>query len=131
VATISSVCPRSNVLGPIEASGQAPSVTVGSCLLGGVPGAKTGAPSLGEVPGAIARVSSSSWMEGLKRSCTKTPCGATPDSIQARPEHRQPHYLTEGCGGAQNHRISLLIFLPPAGKPPCRSHNNLTLPSPS
>jgi hypothetical protein len=75
VATISSFCLGSGVLGLVEAPGQAPSITAGSCLPGGVPGAETGVPSLGEVPGAIARVSSSSRMEGLKRSCANTPGG--------------------------------------------------------
>jgi hypothetical protein len=55
--------------------------------------------------------------------------GASLGSIRAGPKHQRPRYLVEGCGGAQNRRISILISLPPAGKPPCGSHGNLTLPS--
>jgi hypothetical protein len=65
-ATISFVCPGSGVLGLTEALGQAPSITLGSCLPGGVPGAETSVPLMGEVLGVIAGVSSSSRMEGLK-----------------------------------------------------------------
>jgi hypothetical protein len=69
-ATISSVCPGSGVLGLAKAQGQAPSVTVGSRLPCGVLITETSVPSLGEVPGRIVGASSSSRMEGLKRSCT-------------------------------------------------------------